>query len=60
MATTQITVTVDSTLKEEADRIFAAIGMTTTEAIRIFLRQAVIKQGLPFAVACDDVDHLPE
>ncbi len=35
-------------LKQEAEAVFAAIGMTTTEAIRVFLKQAVNIGGLPF------------
>ena len=35
-------------LKEEAEAIFADIGMTTAEAIRIFLKQVVNSGGLPF------------
>ena len=35
-------------LKQEADVLFAAMGMTTAEAIRIFLHQAVNSGGLPF------------
>jgi DNA-damage-inducible protein J len=35
-------------LKQEAEAVFAAIGMTTAEAIRIFLKQAVNSGGLPF------------
>ena len=35
-------------LKEEADAVFAAIGLTTAEAIRIFLKQVVNRGGLPF------------
>jgi len=35
-------------LKQEADHIFARMGMTTSDAIRIFLQQAVNIGGLPF------------
>jgi addiction module RelB/DinJ family antitoxin len=35
-------------LKEEAEAIFASMGMTTAEAIRIFLQQTVNMGGLPF------------
>ena len=35
-------------LKQEAEAIFADIGMTTAEAIRIFLKQVVNSGGLPF------------
>jgi DNA-damage-inducible protein J len=35
-------------LKQEAEAVFAAIGMTTAEAIRVFMQQAVNSGGLPF------------
>ena len=35
-------------LKQEAEIVFASIGMTTAEAIRVFLKQAVNTGGLPF------------
>jgi len=39
---------INPTLKQEAEVVFAAIGMTTAEAIRVFLQQAVNSGGLPF------------
>jgi DNA-damage-inducible protein J len=39
---------VSSELKEEAEAVFAAIGMSTEEAIRVFMQQAVNCGGLPF------------
>lgn len=35
-------------LKEQADALFAALGLSTADAIRIFLQQAVNIGGLPF------------
>jgi len=35
-------------LKEQAEAVFNAIGMTTAEAIRVFLMQAINSGGLPF------------
>jgi DNA-damage-inducible protein J len=35
-------------LKEQADAIFAALGLSTADAIRMFLQQAVNAGGLPF------------
>ena len=39
---------VSSELKQDAEAVFSAIGMTTAEAIRVFLQQAVNSGGLPF------------
>lgn len=41
---------IDPKLKRSADRIFSRIGMSTTEAIRLFLKQVELYNGLPFAV----------
>lgn len=56
MATTQINLSVDSSLKADVDKIFAAIGLTTTEAIRMFLRQTAAKRRLPLSVSERDVN----
>ena len=47
---TYIRARVDQELKEETERIFQRLGLTTTEAIRIFLAQVRIRGGLPFRV----------
>ncbi len=44
--TIQARVTPD--LKRQAEAVFFEIGMSTAEAIRIFLKQAVNSGGLPF------------
>ncbi len=35
-------------LKEEAEAVFSAIGLSTADAIRMFLQQSVNVGGLPF------------
>lgn len=45
MATLKISL--DQDLRDEADKVFAAIGLTTEDAVRMFLRQAVLEQRLP-------------
>lgn len=47
MPTSKITVSIDSPIKADLDRIFSSIGLTTPEAILIFLRQAYRHRGLP-------------
>ena len=48
MANATVQSRVNPELKERAEALFAAMGMTTAEAIRIFLQQAVNEGGLPF------------
>jgi len=35
-------------LKKDAEKVFGAMGMKTSEAIRLFLQQSVNMGGLPF------------
>ena len=42
---------VDPKLKKSAGRIFSEIGISTAEAIRLFLKQVELHQGLPFPVS---------
>jgi DNA-damage-inducible protein J len=42
---------IDPQLKKSAERIFTRMGISTTEAIRLFLKQVELHKGLPFAVS---------
>jgi len=42
---------IDPRLKKSAERIFTKIGISTTEAIRLFLKQVELHKGLPFPVS---------
>lgn len=42
-----LTITIDQDLLDEADHVFAAIGLTTEDAVRLFLRETVLQQRLP-------------
>lgn len=48
---TLIQVRVEDSLKKEADALFSDLGLDTPTAIRIFLKQAIKRNGLPFDVA---------
>ena len=37
-------------LKQEAEKVFEELGLTTTEAIRMFLAQVRPRRGMPFSV----------
>jgi DNA-damage-inducible protein J len=45
-----ITARVEPKLKARAARVLATVGVTTTDAITMFLRQVVLRNGLPFDV----------
>jgi DNA-damage-inducible protein J len=40
----------DSELKQQAEELFAALGLNMTTALTMFLRQAVRTQSIPFEV----------
>ena len=42
---------IDPRLKKSAERVFTKIGISTTEAIRLFLKQVELHKGLPFPVS---------
>ena len=42
---------IDPRLKKSAEAVFSKIGLSTTDAIRLFLTQVEIYRGLPFPVA---------
>jgi DNA-damage-inducible protein J len=39
---------IEPQLKEQGEAVLSAIGLNTTEAITMFFRQLVMRQGLPF------------
>jgi DNA-damage-inducible protein J len=50
---------IEPDLKEEATRILAACGLNLSDAIRLFLRQVVVTNGLPFPVKVPDTVPRP-
>ena len=49
--TTNLSIRMDRNLKEEAENIFNALGMSLTTAITVFVRQAVRQKKIPFEIA---------
>lgn len=50
MATVPTQVRIDENLKKQANELFAKLGMDMSGAMNIFLRQCVMRGGLPFEV----------
>lgn len=50
MATTVLQTRVDVDTKKEAENLFDSLGLDITTAIRLFLRQAVNQQRIPFDI----------
>ena len=50
MATVPVQVRIEKELKDEVTELFEQLGMDMSGAINIFLKQCVLKGGLPFMV----------
>jgi DNA-damage-inducible protein J len=48
--TTNLSIRIERGLKDEADRVFNALGMNLTTAITVFIRQAVRQRKIPFEI----------
>lgn len=54
MEATNVTLRMDKGLKEQADELFAELGLTFTAAVNLFIRKSLRTRGIPF-----DVDMSP-
>ena len=50
MATIPTQIRIDTTIKEQANSLFSNLGLDMSSAVNIFLRQCILRGGLPFAV----------
>ena len=41
---------IEPEVKREAEELFAALGLSATEAITLFYKQVAVHRGLPFEV----------
>ena len=48
MSTSLLQVRVEDSLKEEAASVFEQLGIDTSTAVRMFLKRAVMENGIPF------------
>jgi DNA-damage-inducible protein J len=52
--TSLIQVRVETELKRQAEELFADLGLDTPSAIRLFLKQAIAKDSIPFPITRAD------
>ena len=50
MATMNINVRVDASLKKDAEKLFNELGLNMSSAITMFLKSAVSYEGIPFEI----------
>ena len=48
--TNHINIRIDPETKARADELFSDLGLSTSEAVNIFLRRCIIEEGIPFDV----------
>ena len=53
MATTNISIRMDTELKAQADELFAELGMNLSTAFNVFVRQSLREGGIPFEIRTD-------
>ena len=56
MTTSTLQIRVDSDLRHDADELFARAGLDLSSAVRLFLKQSVLRQRLPFEVIAVNPD----
>jgi len=48
--TVQVNIRIEPQVKKAAEAVFRKLGLTPSQAVKMFYRQAVLQQGLPFSV----------
>ena len=56
MTTSSLQIRIDPNLRKEAEALFSNAGLDMSSAIRLFLRQSVIRRRLPFEVITESTD----
>jgi DNA-damage-inducible protein J len=52
--TEQINIKIERDLKEDVDYIFKQLGLSTTDAVRIFFKRVQFERGIPFEMKVKD------
>lgn len=53
--TLMINMRIEPQLKQSVEEVLAKLGLTTTDAVRLFLNQVILHRGLPFDVKVPNV-----
>lgn len=56
--TATLTIRLDPQLKEDTKKVLDDLGLTTTQAVTLFLKQVSLQKGLPFSVAMPNAETL--
>ncbi|MDR1709904.1 MAG: type II toxin-antitoxin system RelB/DinJ family antitoxin [Candidatus Accumulibacter sp.] len=54
---THINIRTDSEIKEQAQALFARLGLDMTTAVNLFLRQTLREQAIPFGISLHPAEN---
>ena len=60
MATSLLQVRVEDSLKDQAAVVFENLGIDTSTAVRMFLKRAVMENGIPFKMTLPKTPYAAE
>lgn len=60
MATTLLQVRVEDSLKDDAAQVFERLGIDTSTAVRMFLKRAIMENGIPFRMTLPKTPYSAE
>ena len=55
---TNVTIRTSTEIKHDAQKIFASLGLDFSTAVNMFLRQVIIRRGMPFKIELDPDDEI--
>ena len=50
MATVPTQIRIDTEVKKQANELFGTLGMDMSSAVNIFLKQCILRGGIPFTI----------
>ena len=60
MSTSLLQVRVDDSLKDEAAQVFERLGIDTSTAVRMFLKRAILENGIPFKMTLPKTPYVAD
>lgn len=60
MVTALLQVRIEDSLKDKAAQVFDNLGIDTSTALRMFLKRAVMENGIPFAMTLPKIPYIAD
>ena len=57
MTTAATQIRIDAQVKKEATILFQSLGLDMSSAVNLFLRQCILRRGIPFAIEVPDYNQ---